>query len=87
MADYYYEMRYTETDNFYSCQIWSTEHGALRPRADKHIGMRPEWLTKIVAVAHAGRHIRIVESPPPDLILWFKTDKDYNLVNFVEFNE
>ena len=78
-----YEFRYEQTDGTYRLQgffgapdVNRTAHGAL--------ATRPPWLVKIIDVAVVAGAIRVVENPPPDMILWFRTDKDFNLTEYID---
>jgi hypothetical protein len=44
------------------------------------VGKYPAWLKKIVDVARVGGHLKQMDQGPPDAILWFKVDKDFNLL-------
>lgn len=78
-----YEFRYEQTDDTYRLQgffgapdVNRTAHGAL--------DTRPPWLVKIIDVAVVAGAVRVVENPPPDMILWFRTDKDFNLTEYID---
>ena len=76
-----YECRYEERDNEFSLKRWRDGH------EDGVRGMLyalPDWLEKIRAVAIVGGHLKAVRVPPPDNIVWFTTDDDNNLINFME---
>lgn len=42
------------------------------------------WLERILATAVVGGHLKRVNQPPPDAIVWFTTDLDNNLLTFLE---
>jgi len=44
------------------------------------VGEYPPWLKKIVDVARVGGHLKQMDQGPPDAILWFRVDKDLNLL-------
>lgn len=46
------------------------------------LGTQPAWLQLILDVAKAGGHFRLLDNGPPDVVLWFKIDKDNNLLEF-----
>jgi hypothetical protein len=76
-----YECRYEERDNEYTLKRWRDGH------EDGERGVLyalPDWLEKIRAVAIVGGHLKAVRVPPPDNIVWFTTDDDNNLINFME---
>ena len=77
-----YEFRYEQTDDSYRMQGF---FGAPANTRSLHgsLSTRPSWLVDIVdvgAVAHASRR---ATNPPPDLILWFRTDDKFNLTEFI----
>jgi plastocyanin len=76
-----YEFRYEAHGGEYKLKCWhdgkeDTMHGA--------VDTQPEWLTGIVDVAKVAGHLKSPISPPPEAILWFHTDKNRNLINFIE---
>jgi len=78
-----YEHRYEERDGTYMLRTWGT------PRArnsEKYLPLadRPSWLVSIIDIARLGGHIILVPNPPPDVVLWFVTDKDGALIEFEE---
>ena len=82
-----YEMRYTEGGGLFSIQRWHRERGAEPPRMAMPVRMRPDWLTVIIDTARIGKRLRIVGTPLPEFICWFTSDKDYNLITFLEMDE
>lgn len=76
-----YEFRYEQTGDKYRLQGF---YGA--PRTSKlmvgTLDERPTWLVQILDVAAVAGVIRPLASPP-DVILWFRTDKEYNLTEYV----
>jgi hypothetical protein len=44
------------------------------------VGSQPPWLQLILDVAKVGGHMQRMRDGPPDVILWFKIDKDFNLL-------
>ena len=81
-----YEFRYEQTDDEYRLQGFYGALSAQDARRSSHGGLddRPAWLTNIVDVALVAGAVSRAENPPPDFILWFRTDKDYNLKEYVE---
>ena len=76
-----YEFRYEAHDGDFKLKCWhdgkeETLHGA--------VDTQPEWLTGIVDVAKVAGHLKTPISPPPEVILWFHTDKNRTLINFIE---
>jgi len=47
---------------------------------DGRLGTQPVWLQLILDVAKVGGYFKPMRDGPPDVILWFKIDKDYNLL-------
>jgi len=81
MNDDIYEFRYEAHGGEYKLKCWhdgkeETLHGA--------VDTQPEWLTGIVDVAKIAGHLKTPISPPPEVILWFHTDKNRTLINFIE---
>jgi len=78
-----YEFRYEQTDDEYRLQGF---YGAPDAKRSTHGALddRPAWLSKIVDVAVVAGAVSRATNPPPDFILWFRTDKDYNLKEYVE---
>jgi len=71
------EIRYQEDGHQWRTTIHLNEgvkytHGEL--------GDQPAWLQLILDVAKAGGHFRPLDNGPPDVILWFRVDKDNNLL-------
>ena len=77
-----YEFRYEQTDDEYRLQGF---YGAPDAKRSTHGALddRPAWLSKIVDVALVAGAVSRAETSPPDFILWFRTDKDYNLREYV----
>jgi len=76
-----YEFRYEAHGGEFKLKCWhdgkeETLHGA--------VDTQPEWLTGIVDVAKVAGHLKTPISPPPEVILWFHTDKNRTLINFIE---
>ena len=75
------EYRYEERDDMYNLKRWqygeeTTWRGELYSR--------PEWLKQIIDTATVGGHLKRVNQPPPNAIVWFTTDLDNNLLTFLE---
>jgi len=75
--------RYQEAEGKYRLQSWGGGGGP-----DSHKGgtlaQRPKWLVKIVDVARIARVIQHTKHPPPVAIIWFHTDENYQLTEFVD---
>jgi len=76
-----YECRYEESRGEYILKRWRDGHEeATRGK----VYALPDWMEKIRGVAIVGGHLKKVHVPPPDNIVWFTTDDDGNLLNFME---
>lgn len=76
------EHRYEESAGEYKLRTWhngreTTEAGMLH--------MRPEWLINVINIARIGDHAKLVHEPPPEIIVWFRTNPDTTLHSFVDF--
>ena len=76
-----YECRYEERDGDYTLKQWRDGHETASRGLVQDL---PEWLANIRDVAMVGGHLKRVMVPPPDNIVWFTTDDDGNLINFME---
>ena len=76
-----YECRYEESRGEYILKRWRDGH---EEASRGFIYALPDWMEKIRNVAIVGGHLKAVAVPPPDNIVWFTTDDDGNLLNFME---
>ena len=76
-----YECRYEERDGDYTLKRWRDGHEVASRGLIQDI---PDWLDRIRSVATVGGYLKKVNVPPPDNIMWFTTDDDGNLLNFME---
>lgn len=76
-----YECRYEERDGDYTLKRWRDGHEVASRGLVTDL---PDWLEQIRSVARVGGHLKRVSVPPPDNIMWFTTDDDGNLLNFME---
>jgi len=76
-----YECRYEERGHDYTLKRWRDGHEEASRGLVTDL---PEWLGRIRDVATVGGHLKRVMVPPPDNIVWFTTDDDNNLINFME---
>jgi hypothetical protein len=76
-----YECRYEERGLDYTLKKWRDGHEEASRGLVTDL---PDWLERIRAVATVGGHLKKVNVPPPDNIVWFTTDDDGNLLNFME---
>ena len=75
------EYRYEERCGDYTLKRWQDgEETTWRGE----VSQRPEWLVCILNTAAVGGHLKRVNQPPPDAIVWFTTDADNNLKTFLE---
>jgi hypothetical protein len=77
-----YEFRYEQTGDTYRLQGFFNPPDVHRS-AHGNLATRPEWLVKIVDVAVVANTVSRATAPPPDLILWFSTDKQFNLTEYI----
>lgn len=76
-----HEYRFEQRGSEYALRVWHNGHERThRGNADN----MPEWLRAILATARVAGAIRPIKTPPPEIILWFCTDDDHNLVEFIE---
>ena len=78
------EFRYERRGDVYTTKCWyngneKTERGLVE--------QTPEWLGRILAVSRVGNHIKATVNPPPDEILWFRTDTNRNLTAFIDLED
>ena len=78
------EFRYERRGDVYTTKCWyngneKTERGL--------VDQTPEWLGRILAVSRVGNHIKATINPPPDEILWFRTDINRNLTAFIDLED
>jgi len=76
-----YECRYEERSGEYTLKRWRDGHETASRGLVIDL---PDWLSRIRDVATVGGHLKRVMVPPPDNIVWFTTDDDNNLINFME---
>lgn len=81
MGDDLYEFRYEVHGGEYKLKCW---HDGREDTMHGQVANQPEWLTGIVDVAKVAGHLKAPISPPPEAILWFHTDKNRTLINFIE---
>ena len=77
------EHRYSEDAGLYTLRTWEISAG-IAPDVSVSGGcdQRPPWLEVIVTAAKLGGHPFIPAVPPPDLVLWFETTEDRELIQF-----
>lgn len=77
------EYRYEQTGNIYRLQAWG---GGVEKQVHENVAKRPAWLTEIVTVAVVGNATHRPTAAPPDFLIWFRTDRDHNLIEFVDID-
>lgn len=75
------EYRYEERNGDYHLKRW---HDGVETTWRGELYSRPEWLVHIINTAIVGSHLKVVQVPPPNAIVWFTTDLDNNLLTFLE---
>jgi len=76
-----YEFRYEAHGGEFKLKCW---HDGKEESIHGAVFDQPEWLTGIVDVAKVAGHLKTPITPPPEAILWFHTDKNHTLINFIE---
>lgn len=79
-----YEFRYERRGDVYLIKRWYngtewTDRGT--------IDNVPVWLAPILVVAKVSGHLRRTVEPPPDEILWFRTDRKHQLTTFIDLED
>ena len=77
MNDELYEYRYESSAGEYRLKCW---HDGKEHTDKGKVADQPEWLTSIVDVAKVAGRTKTPISPPPETILWFKTDAKIKMV-------
>lgn len=81
MNDDLHEYRYEQRGDEYQLRCW---HNGTERTQRTYVAHMPEWLSAILATAKVAGAIRPIKEPPPEIILWFRTDDKRNLVEFIE---
>lgn len=81
MTDDTYEYRYEQRDDEYALRCW--HNGTQRFYREFTYNM-PGWLRAILDTAKVAGAMPKIKEPPPDVILWFRTDPNHNLIEFIE---
>jgi hypothetical protein len=78
------EHRYEQRGDEYTLRSWRDKEMTVTAAMVE----RPEWLQRIIEVAIVGGHVQKIANPPPDVIVWFRTDpRDDTLIEFVDFSK
>jgi len=78
------EHRYEQRGDEYTLRSWRDKEMTVTAAMVE----RPEWLQRIIEIAIVGGHVQKIANPPPDVIVWFRTDpRDDTLIEFVDFSK
>ena len=78
------EHRYEEAGDEWKLRTWRDGRETV---AVGQMYMRPSWLLSIVNVGLMGGHAKRVPEPPPNLIMWFRTNPDDSLHSYIDFQK
>lgn len=78
------EHRYEEAGDEWKLRTWRDGRETV---AVGQMYMRPSWLLSIVNVGLMGGHAKRVPEPPPNLIMWFRTNPDGSLHSYIDFQK
>lgn len=81
MNDDLHEYRYEQRGGEYTLRCW---HNGTERTQRFDVAHMPEWLRAILDTARVAGAIKPIKEPPPEIILWFRTDDKYNLTEFIE---
>lgn len=81
MHDDLHEYRFEQRGPEFALRCW---HNGTERTQRGYVDDMPEWLASILATAKVAGAIRAIKQPPPEVILWFRTDDNHNLVEFIE---
>jgi hypothetical protein len=76
------EHRYEQRGAEYTLRSWDKKEMTVTAAMVE----RPDWLERIIEIAIVGGYVQSIPIPPPDVIVWFRTDpRDNTLIEFVDF--
>lgn len=78
------EHRYQESGDEWRLRTWRDGRETV---AGGQMHTRPSWLLSIVNVGLMGGHAKRVPEPPPNLIMWFRTNPDDSLHSYIDFQK
>jgi hypothetical protein len=78
------EHRYEEAGGEWKLRTWRDGRETV---AVGQMHTRPSWLLSIVNVGLMGGHAKRVPEPPPNLIMWFRTNPDNSLHSYIDFQK
>lgn len=73
------EFRYEESNGEFMLTKW---RGTKKTHISRPVEHMAQWLKDVLAVATVGGHISVTQHPPPEKLLYFDTDDQYNLTGF-----
>lgn len=76
-----YEYRYEQRGDEYMLRCW---HNGTERSHRGYVYTIPEWLRAILDTARVAGAIKPIKEPPPEVILWFRTDSNHHLTEFIE---
>lgn len=76
-----FEYRYEQRTGEYLLRCW---HNGTEKSHRGPVDNTPEWLRAILDTAKVAGALRQIDAPPPEAILWFRTDEHHNLIEFIE---
>ena len=78
----YPEHRYEQRGAEYTLRSWRDKEMTITASMVE----QPDWLTKIINMALVGGYTHPIPNPPPNMIVWFRTEPDSNdLHEFINF--
>jgi hypothetical protein len=72
--------RYSVEGEGFSLQSYAD---ALVTTGRGKVGEESDWLKRVLDVAYLGGHGLTIVSKPPDYVLWFETDANMDLFQFI----
>lgn len=78
------EFRYQEQGGEFMLTTWK---GKEKTHITRPVAHMAQWLKDVLAVATVGGHIVMAAQPPPEKLLYFATDDQYNLIDFINLKE
>ena len=79
-----YEFRYERRGDVYLIKRW---HNGIEWTDRGTTDNVPVWLAPILVVAKVSGHLRKTNEPPPDEILWFRTNRAHQLTTFIDLED
>jgi hypothetical protein len=80
------EHRYEEAGNGWKLRTWRDGRETV-VLGLMDLNPRPNWLLSILNVGLMGGHAKRVPEPPPNLIMWFRTNLDNSLHSYIDFEK